>query len=227
MIKENRVSKYLLYAIGEIILVVIGILIALQINIWNEERKQKEELKAIYEIIISDLEKDIAEVDQFIIYYEEKRKLAFDTLMRSTPTQEQWDANPLYHNVFNGYEDIAINTRGYELFKGLSTSTMLEDELASSLADFYNDHLIEIKVAQDELGEDLTDNWRHFKKLDWLLGFLLGKSDGLYTYVAANPDAKRRIASYARLYSVYISELERFKKDAEQLTQEVESHLES
>jgi len=40
MIKENRVSKYLLYAIGEIVLVVIGILIALQINNWNSERKE-------------------------------------------------------------------------------------------------------------------------------------------------------------------------------------------
>jgi len=39
MIKENRTSKYLLYAIGEIVLVVIGILIALSINNWNENRK--------------------------------------------------------------------------------------------------------------------------------------------------------------------------------------------
>ncbi len=38
MIKDNKVSKYLLYAIGEIILVVIGILFALQINDWNEQR---------------------------------------------------------------------------------------------------------------------------------------------------------------------------------------------
>lgn len=38
-IAGNSVVKYLLYAIGEIILVVIGILIALQINNWNEERK--------------------------------------------------------------------------------------------------------------------------------------------------------------------------------------------
>ena len=39
LLVENKFSKYLLYAIGEIILVVIGILIALQINNWNEVRK--------------------------------------------------------------------------------------------------------------------------------------------------------------------------------------------
>src|SRR5210317_1472223 len=38
---DNNVSKYMRYAIGEIVLVVVGILIALQINNWNEERKQK------------------------------------------------------------------------------------------------------------------------------------------------------------------------------------------
>mgnify|MGYP000716079377 CR=1 FL=1 len=39
---ESKFSKYLLYAVGEIILVVIGILIALQINNWNEQRKKIE-----------------------------------------------------------------------------------------------------------------------------------------------------------------------------------------
>lgn len=48
MIKENKVTKYLLYAIGEIILVVIGILIALQINNNNEE---KQRVKKEYEIM--------------------------------------------------------------------------------------------------------------------------------------------------------------------------------
>jgi hypothetical protein len=40
LIMENKTGKYLKYAIGEIILVVIGILIALQINNWNENRKE-------------------------------------------------------------------------------------------------------------------------------------------------------------------------------------------
>jgi hypothetical protein len=38
-LKDNKFSKYLLYAVGEIMLVVIGILIALQVDTWNEERK--------------------------------------------------------------------------------------------------------------------------------------------------------------------------------------------
>ena len=55
---ENKVVKYLRYSIGEIILVVIGILIALSINNWNEARKQ-EHLKQrlyieLYESIKSD-----------------------------------------------------------------------------------------------------------------------------------------------------------------------------
>ena len=41
LLNENRFSKYLVYAIGEIVLVMIGILLALQVNNWNELRKKK------------------------------------------------------------------------------------------------------------------------------------------------------------------------------------------
>ncbi len=47
LIQQNRVGKYFKYAFGEILLVVIGILIALQINNWNEERKQNDNEQAI------------------------------------------------------------------------------------------------------------------------------------------------------------------------------------
>ena len=51
LIMENKTSKYLKYAIGEIVLVVFGILIALQINNWNEQRKLKAvELNLLYEL---------------------------------------------------------------------------------------------------------------------------------------------------------------------------------
>jgi hypothetical protein len=51
---ENKVPAYLRYAIGEILLVVIGILIALQVNNWNEQRKLNNERKELVKSLISD-----------------------------------------------------------------------------------------------------------------------------------------------------------------------------
>jgi hypothetical protein len=56
---ENKTSKYLKYAIGEIVLVVIGILIALSINNWNEERKDAILEKKYLESIRNELEINI------------------------------------------------------------------------------------------------------------------------------------------------------------------------
>jgi hypothetical protein len=55
---ENKTSKYFKYAIGEIILVVIGILIALQINNWNQERILKIEEKTIVQNIHNEYEQN-------------------------------------------------------------------------------------------------------------------------------------------------------------------------
>ena len=41
LLRENRFYRYFLYAIGEILLVVVGILLALQINTWNQERQER------------------------------------------------------------------------------------------------------------------------------------------------------------------------------------------
>ena len=48
LLSENRFSKYLFYAVGEILLVVIGILIALQINNWNNNKKNEQKRDWIY-----------------------------------------------------------------------------------------------------------------------------------------------------------------------------------
>jgi sensor domain CHASE-containing protein len=75
MLAENKFSKYLLYAIGEIILVVIGILIALSINNWNERRKESD-LKNIYSTrLINDLKKDISTININITRAEKAQSL--------------------------------------------------------------------------------------------------------------------------------------------------------
>ncbi|MBT8282423.1 MAG: hypothetical protein KJO86_01690 [Muriicola sp.] len=66
LLNENKVSKYFLYAIGEILLVVIGILIALQINNSNEARKQREQELHYLKNLKTDLILNIAELDRYI-----------------------------------------------------------------------------------------------------------------------------------------------------------------
>lgn len=66
MLKDNKFSKYFLYALGEIILVVIGILIALSINNWNELKKTRNTEKVYLIEIKSDLIQDTLLLSQVI-----------------------------------------------------------------------------------------------------------------------------------------------------------------
>lgn len=85
LLSEGRFSKYLIYAFGEILLVVAGILIALQINIWNENRKNNEYEQNYLERILSDLNKDQNELQRH--FTSDTLKLdAFTYLSRSIKT---------------------------------------------------------------------------------------------------------------------------------------------
>jgi hypothetical protein len=67
---ENKFQKYFRYAFGEILLVVIGILIALQVNNWNEQRKQDDEFKVTLEQIYNALKIDVDDFDSKIKAYD-------------------------------------------------------------------------------------------------------------------------------------------------------------
>ncbi len=66
LLRENRFRKYLVYAIGEIFLVVIGILIALQINNWNENRKIEQSGKTYIKEIYKELKTEISNIDDIL-----------------------------------------------------------------------------------------------------------------------------------------------------------------
>lgn len=58
---ENKNSKYIKYAIGEISLVMIGILLALQVNNWNEKRKLSNTIESLFTVFEDELEANIQE----------------------------------------------------------------------------------------------------------------------------------------------------------------------
>ena len=66
LLMENKTGKYLKYAIGEIVLVVVGILIAVSINNWNENRKQNQSIKTSIHSLINDLKRDSIQLKRSI-----------------------------------------------------------------------------------------------------------------------------------------------------------------
>ena len=71
MADDNRPLKYMRYAIGEILLVVVGILIALYINNWNQDRSEQSKIKDYAMSLIQDLERDILMTHQIKLQNEE------------------------------------------------------------------------------------------------------------------------------------------------------------
>jgi Family of unknown function (DUF6090) len=89
---ENKVMAYLRYAIGEIVLVVVGILIALQINNWNENQKLSNSRQDYYRQLLIDLNKDKESANNFIERFKKEREeynnyLKLYEKMNVTPTE--------------------------------------------------------------------------------------------------------------------------------------------
>ncbi len=77
LLSEGKTGKYFKYAIGEIILVVIGILIALSINNWNEGRKEIEQEQTILKQLKTDYEANLIQLENKI---EMRHKLIAESL---------------------------------------------------------------------------------------------------------------------------------------------------
>ena len=75
LMETGKTGRYFKYAIGEIVLVVIGILIALSINNWNEQRKLKMNERDLYSRIILDLQVDEKKLENYITFYKDNQLL--------------------------------------------------------------------------------------------------------------------------------------------------------
>lgn len=100
LMEKKKTGKYLKYAIGEIVLVVIGILIALQLNNWNEARKNEDQFKAILEQIYTVIDQDIDAM--ILIRYGLAKQMAIIDSIQRNP--EGIDPYILPHFLF--YTDI-------------------------------------------------------------------------------------------------------------------------
>tara|TARA_R110002072_G_scaffold22615_1_gene79207 strand:+ start:24858 stop:25613 length:756 start_codon:yes stop_codon:yes gene_type:complete len=136
LIGENRFSKYLLYAIGEIILVVIGILIALQINNWNENRKSAKQENLYLKRLLSENKEDINTFKSNITDLK-KGIETIENLSKALNTNETSERELIAAaNDFFGYGSIyPIFTSSTSTFDDLSSTGNLKDIKNSELRD--------------------------------------------------------------------------------------------
>ncbi|VAV86217.1 FIG00653203: hypothetical protein [hydrothermal vent metagenome] len=149
MIKENRASKYLLYAIGEIVLVVIGILIALSINNWNENRKEEIILKSNLSTILKILENDKAQLLTLIQSRKESKKQS-TSIINSYKNNEPIDSK----NFFKTFLRMVIEQKfdsDQSGFQRIKISKMFETAKMDKIRDYmviYTKALEDIKFLE-------------------------------------------------------------------------------
>jgi len=95
LLLENKLSSYLVYAIGEIILVVIGILIALQINTWNEKQKDLEQEQLILKQLKSEYISNLEQLDEKILMRNEGTE-ACNLILNQIDNPEAINAEDFY-----------------------------------------------------------------------------------------------------------------------------------
>lgn len=92
---EGKLSRYLIYAVGEILLVMIGILLALQVNNWNESRKTKEAIKVHLQNLIADLKDDQVKLAEI----KDRCTFQFSSLQYLLKMEGSFDENELLQDL--------------------------------------------------------------------------------------------------------------------------------
>ena len=154
LIAENHVSKYLLYAIGEIVLVMIGILLALQVNNWNENRKAEEkELKLLIE-----LKDDLIETKNDLLTDIEKISPILETtnsLYKAILGDQISDVDPykLPQGYLIQYPILYPKLGALEAIQSEGIAIISNDKLRKEITDFYQLHLQRVAWAEEQVEE--------------------------------------------------------------------------
>jgi hypothetical protein len=166
LLTENKFSKYLIYAIGEIILVVIGILIALQININSENHKKQQFEITILENIKEDILADKLDCELNLQYIKveitnEQRLLDFLLNESLQPSDNISYVDALGIDLITAFHNASfINLQNNDI--GLITNNNLYKEI-TRFYDFYVSALKEIENSHD-YANTYDDKFIFFKK---------------------------------------------------------------
>lgn len=138
MLANKKVGKYSLYAVGEILILVIGIFFALQANRWDQERKDRALEISILKTIKADLERDLKTIDSDI-------DLHNDVMVSSRIIQDHLDENLPYNDSlpYHFLTSLVLtqwfyNSGGIQSLKSLGVNTVTNEKVRSQIIELYD-----------------------------------------------------------------------------------------
>ena len=147
---RKRIPRYLLYATGEIILVVIGILIALQINTNSENRKKRQLEITILENIKEDILADKVDCEFNLTYLKmqlEQEQLLFDFLM-DPATQPPEDI--VYSDVLGVDLILSVHSASFNNLQNNDVGLVSNNELYKKMTRFYDFYMATLKKLEND-----------------------------------------------------------------------------
>ena len=237
MLTENKFSKYLIYAIGEIVLVVIGILVALSINNWNENRKENKYLILVYEQLQKDLQADTLNVSQRIELYSQKNNRLTDIIERNIPISYYDTINEInFANCKKCRTDVADADpfqnldKGYQLMKSLNTDQKNKlDSLSFKIDDFYktyNEIFPDLnKLMLDIVVEAIDDYQQYDWFVEWSVFERRTYNKEFVAYIFESDEYRTKSAKHLIYSKYYLSRLKIYNTNATEILKLLDKKL--
>jgi hypothetical protein len=156
LLMENKTSKYFKYAIGEIILVVIGILIALQINNWNENRKETIEETAVLKNLFENLSL-AKQQSELLILQEEDLKSSLIFILGINSNQAKINKYIITDSIFETTVwDLQTNLPTLNTYNDLKSTNKLSLIKNKIIYKKFNDFEFRLNMLKDILEDRLN-----------------------------------------------------------------------
>ena len=140
--EQGKLRRYTLYAAGEILLVMIGILLALQVNNLNEQRKLRIREKAVLREIGQNIDKNIARL-QYILAFDSSLLRNGEQLIAIVKDQKSSynDSLALKFGLMAAYEPFYAEDGAYENLKQKGLDLIRADTVKQALIELFEKHL--------------------------------------------------------------------------------------
>lgn len=227
LVSKNKTTKYIKYAVGEIALVMIGILLAMQINNWNQNRLHKNEFNNILETISQDLKRDTLVADNIIKYYKiiETNSLK---IIHKKINRNNYTKHPQARSLVSRYRSFTIQTKGFEMVKDYSSKNKVRnDSIFTTISQFYTPFLEIIDDSNDFVKKEVLSNINTYKKYDWYVDWTLGRfTSEMIIYFTESEEYRKQVASHNLLAGKnHLLFINAYKENAVKLITYIDSYL--